>query len=125
MPWKSDAQRRWGHTAEGEKALGGKSAVSEWDNLSKGAKLPDHVKGATPQNASYAEGGSVLPRSGDWKKSIPNRGFLDTPDRFTGGRKPADYPQEKKTDEDWAKTSGPKGDVKPVDKSEKPVLPRK
>src|ERR1035437_4795456 len=44
MPWKSNQQRKWGHTAEGEKALGGKSAVAEWDRATKGKKLPFHVK---------------------------------------------------------------------------------
>ena len=38
MPWKSDKQRRWGHTAEGLKALGGKKAVAEWDLASKKTK---------------------------------------------------------------------------------------
>lgn len=38
MPWKSDKQRRWGHTANGIKALGGKSAVAEWDRASKKSK---------------------------------------------------------------------------------------
>lgn len=32
MPWKSKAQQRWGHSAAGLKALGGKSAVREWDS---------------------------------------------------------------------------------------------
>jgi hypothetical protein len=41
MPWKSDQQRKWGHTPEGEKALGGKAAVHEWDEASKGKKLPE------------------------------------------------------------------------------------
>lgn len=36
--WKSDKQRRWGHTAEGLKALGGKKAVAEWDSASKTKK---------------------------------------------------------------------------------------
>lgn len=40
MPWKSDKQRRWGHTAEGIKSLGGKSAVAEWDAASKKKKKP-------------------------------------------------------------------------------------
>ena len=40
MPWKSDAQRRWGHTEKGEKSLGGASAVEEWDEATKGKKLP-------------------------------------------------------------------------------------
>jgi len=42
-PFVSDAQRRWGHTAEGEKALGGKAGVHEWDEATKGKKLPEKV----------------------------------------------------------------------------------
>lgn len=44
MPFKSDAQRRWGHTKAGTKALGGKKAVKEWDQATKGKKLPERVK---------------------------------------------------------------------------------
>jgi 8-oxo-dGTP pyrophosphatase MutT (NUDIX family) len=43
-PYKSDAQRRWAHTNEGEKSLGGKAAVHEWDEATKGKKLPEKVK---------------------------------------------------------------------------------
>ena len=43
MPFKSDAQRRWGHTAEGEKALGGPSKVAEWDAATKGKDLPEKL----------------------------------------------------------------------------------
>ncbi len=44
MPYKSDAQRKFAHTKKGTKALGGKSAVKEWDSSSKGKKLPKKVK---------------------------------------------------------------------------------
>jgi len=40
MPYKSQQQEKWAHTADGEKALGGPSKVAEWDSASKGAKLP-------------------------------------------------------------------------------------
>lgn len=40
MPWKSKKQRAWGHTKEGEKALGGPAKVAEWDRATKGKKLP-------------------------------------------------------------------------------------
>lgn len=43
MPWKSDKQRRWGHTAKGIKALGGKAAVAEWDRATKFKKKPKIV----------------------------------------------------------------------------------
>lgn len=54
MPYKSDAQRKWAHTAAGTKALGGKSAVHEWDTASKGKKLPEKVKKEHPlREADY------------------------------------------------------------------------
>jgi hypothetical protein len=41
MPYRSLSQRRWAHTLEGKKALGGEAAVREWDEASKGLKLPE------------------------------------------------------------------------------------
>lgn len=38
--FKSRAQKKWGHTPAGEKALGGPAAVAEWDAATKGRKLP-------------------------------------------------------------------------------------
>lgn len=35
---------RWGHTPEGEKALGGPVAVEEWDAATKGKPLPEMKK---------------------------------------------------------------------------------
>ena len=43
MPFVSNQQRKWGHTKEGEKALGGPSKVKEWDQASKGLNLPDKI----------------------------------------------------------------------------------
>jgi len=40
MPYRSQAQRRWAHTAAGTEALGGPEKVAEWDAASKGKKLP-------------------------------------------------------------------------------------
>ena len=51
MPWKSSAQRGWGHTPEGIKALGGKKKVEEWDNASKGMSLPEQVQ-KTPRHTT-------------------------------------------------------------------------
>ncbi len=45
MPYKSQAQERWAHTPAGMKALGGPSAVAEWDAASKGKKLPSRSGG--------------------------------------------------------------------------------
>ena len=44
MPYMSDAQRRWAHTKNGLKALGGKKKVKEWDDASRGKNLPERVK---------------------------------------------------------------------------------
>lgn len=40
MPYKSEAQREWAHTPEGEEALGGPKKVEEWDQASAGLRLP-------------------------------------------------------------------------------------
>lgn len=40
MPWKSQAQRKWGNSPVGIKALGGKKAVEEWNKATVGKKLP-------------------------------------------------------------------------------------
>lgn len=58
MPYKSQAQRGWAHTEEGEKALGGPAAVHEWDEASKGKKLPEKVK-------KMDDGGLVTPDQND------------------------------------------------------------
>ena len=44
MPYKSIKQQAWAHTPAGTKALGGKKKVSEWDQKSKGKKLPIRAK---------------------------------------------------------------------------------
>lgn len=46
MPFKSDKQRRWAHTATGERALGGPAKVAEWDKASKGMDLPETAPAA-------------------------------------------------------------------------------
>jgi hypothetical protein len=44
MPYESEAQRRWAHTKEGTKALGGKAKVHEWDEATKGHKLAERKR---------------------------------------------------------------------------------
>jgi len=44
MPYSSKAQMRWAHTAAGKKALGGEAGVHEWDEATKGKKLPEKVE---------------------------------------------------------------------------------
>lgn len=124
MPFVSRQQQKWGHTAEGEKALGGPAKVHEWDQATKGRDLPMFSKGSAPKEASYAKGGAVLPRTGDWKKTVPNRGFLNTPDQFTDGRlPPKDEGRADDPEQNYGKGSS-KGAPKAADKSEKAVKPR-
>jgi hypothetical protein len=91
MPFVSRAQQRWGHTPAGEKALGGKSAVAEWDHATpKGASVPQYSKGEGSKEASYASGGAVLGRSRD---------FTKTPDtKFGAGGKRQDFKKAGDTD---------------------------
>ena len=51
MPWKSKKQQAWGHSPAGEKALGGPSAVSEWDDSTDFSKLPEEVEGGAISKA--------------------------------------------------------------------------
>ena len=39
MPFKSQAQRKWAHTKEGTKALGGKEKVKEWEKATNKRKI--------------------------------------------------------------------------------------
>lgn len=57
-PYVSEAQRRWAHTFRGKKALGGAKAVHEWDEATKGKKLPEHVKKAAGEELP---GGAAIP----------------------------------------------------------------
>lgn len=112
MPFVSTKQQRWGHTPEGEAALGGASAVHEWDTATKGRKLPMYSKGEGAKDAAYAKGGPVLGKTSE---------FLKTPDRFIGA--PVKPLQDNKTHDDWGKGSS-KANPKPQDKSEKAIKPR-
>lgn len=49
MPWRSKAQARWGHSPTGEKALGGKASVSEWDSATTKGSLPERKKPVIPR----------------------------------------------------------------------------
>ena len=44
MPFVSQNQRKWAHTKEGTKALGGKKAVQEWEKATGNKKLPKRAK---------------------------------------------------------------------------------
>jgi hypothetical protein len=111
MPFVSRKQQRWGHTKEGEKALGGPAAVAEWDHsthLAQGGPVMN--KGYLGKNENFASGGPVLGRTTD---------FLKTPDRFAGAQF---KPGGGRNDEDWEKKGkGKQGDSKSL----KPVKPQK
>jgi len=53
MPFASEAQRRWGHTKAGEKALGGPAAVHEWDTATEGKSLPERKSMKTPKHSFH------------------------------------------------------------------------
>lgn len=44
MPWKSKAQAAWGNSPSGLKALGGPSAVSEWNSSTDFSRLPEKLQ---------------------------------------------------------------------------------
>lgn len=79
MPYSSDSQRRWAHTAAGKKALGGEAAVHEWDEATKGKKLPEKVgKAEAPMMKPMKIG---IPSVKTPKpKSMP--GAFDKPSKF-------------------------------------------
>jgi hypothetical protein len=66
-PYSSEAQRRWAHTTAGKKALGGEAGVHEWDEATKGKKLPEKVgkaevlqKGAVKNALTAAAMGAAI-----------------------------------------------------------------
>lgn len=84
------------------------------------------VKGYMGRETKFAEGGPVTARSGDWKKTVPNRGFLDQPDRFRGEDEPGAKKNARNPDptlDVWGKGSS-KANPAASDKSEKPIKPR-
>jgi hypothetical protein len=93
-----------------------------------GGHYPEHFQGGVVSkssglhDASYAQGGSVLPRSRDFKKE-PNEDFLKTSDRFRNdGGKDRD-PTPEPTEDVWGKGSS-KANPTPAKKTEKPIKPR-
>ena len=45
MPFVSKQQQKWAHTQNGQRALGGKDKVDEWDQSTDFGSLPDKVEG--------------------------------------------------------------------------------
>lgn len=128
MPYKSQAQAGYFHTHKAELEKQGVN-VDEWDAATKGKHLPQRAEHG---GAMYAQGGPVRNDKPDRFYKTKDRNdygqFLSTEDRFTGGRKPAGFPEEAQTDEKWSKSKGV-GQTEADDagdcKSLKPVLPNK
>ena len=81
------------------------------------------AKSSGLHDATTRAGGSVLPRSRDFKKE-PNKDFLKTKDRFTdrsADNRVSGAPGSQKTDDVYVK---PAKCPPPSDKSEAPVKPR-
>jgi hypothetical protein len=110
--------------------------------LPKGKRAPHHQNMEKPHSPSiggHNNGHGVFAQGGPVRNERPDRfyktkdrneygKFLSTEDRFTGGRKPAGFPQEAETEENWVKPAGV-GRTDPDDigdcKKLKPVMPNK
>lgn len=49
MPWKSDQQRKWGNSPSGKKSMG-EEKVNEFNEASKGMKLPKKSLSTLPSH---------------------------------------------------------------------------
>lgn len=63
MPFQSKAQQRWAHTKKGTEALGGPSAVSEWDAATNFSSLPER-KSMKTEHVSLGHKGSFSVKKG-------------------------------------------------------------
>jgi hypothetical protein len=73
-PYVSEAQRRWAHTSSGKEALGGNAGVHEWDEATKGKKLPERV-GKSEENTITTYHGTKTPHEGDYDLKHHKSGF--------------------------------------------------
>jgi len=97
MPYKSDSQRRWAHTEAGKKALGGEANVHEWDEATKGKKLPEKVKKSenltksvpTPPKLGSTLG-STLSAPQNQPKDISKAGKQNVTAKISKPKKPGD-----------------------------------
>src|SRR4029077_17355957 len=62
MPWVSAAQRRWGNSPAGHKALGD-AGVAEWNAASKGESVPERV-GMKSEHVDLGKKGSFSVKKG-------------------------------------------------------------
>lgn len=86
MPYRSEAQRRWAHTPEGMKALGGEEKVREWDKESKGKKLPP--KSGDEKEKSEKEKGEK--EKGEKKPKTLREAMEEAKEMLARGRKKKD-----------------------------------
>lgn len=68
MPWVSAAQRRWGNSPAGHKALGD-AGVAEWNAASKGQDPPERASMAT-EHVSLGHKGSFNVKKGALHKML-------------------------------------------------------
>lgn len=73
MPFVSDAQRRWGNSPAGKKALGGQKAVDEWNASTKGLDLPER-KAPKKKAAPVNEKPSPILREADFRARSKRNG---------------------------------------------------
>jgi len=77
MPWRSEQQRKWGHSEAGKEALGGEAAVHEWDEATKGKKLPEKVEKsmASPMKVGIPSVKTPKPKSMPLASDKPSKFF--------------------------------------------------
>ena len=70
MPFVSSAQQRWGHTPEGQKALGGKKKVAEWDAATDYNNIPEKVSPNTKkkQKSGMHSGLGIQKQNSVWER---------------------------------------------------------
>lgn len=100
MPWKSKKQQAWGHTATGKKALGGEAAVHEWDEATKGKRLPEKVSKSMPSPTKTAIPSVRMPKPKAMADAFdkPSKFFKseNTPPSHPSVRKLWDFIQQRK-----------------------------
>ena len=70
MPYKSKLQERWAHTKTGKEALGGNAAVHEWDEATKGKKLPEKIEKSLPSPSVKVPNAMKMPKTKGMLKSF-------------------------------------------------------
>lgn len=71
MPFLSKAQNRFGHTAAGQKALGGPAAVKEWESATDYKNLPETASESAPDKPKKNTMGITKARVGTSRMGSP------------------------------------------------------